>query len=728
MQRCILDDRNSLAEAANYYPFGVYDKYDGQDGRVIQGTSEFSDFYDVFLDALLDINVNTLLTDPATVDNNLGTITVDTATNATHLTFSAPNASVQNNAKILFRDDSGTCTLPPELIEADQFYIREEIVANTTVTISANPSGSAITFTGDGGNDCTAYHAEVVTNDATWTLELREKLMLRNMRMLYGAGNPANGNWDSMNSGDFADLVYPHPTARNLIKAADEPKDYVALADFFTKYQDPRDANFCGMNWVTALLGGTFGPDQSIATTPDDPDISENFLQTVMDVECATPGHRIMFARHYPIRRIYDLKDDTDVHDINPSEPMGTISCDTATDVITIDDSLQSDGSFRLDPPDNQTTVTFDPVTDTIVATDFPAKYRDRERIHFTNSGGSFSGTGIDEYQHYYMIEVSKSDVADDTAKIMPYEFRDEASLTDILGAGTGTFSVWESDQLNQEVQFLGGDLCAPLVADTPYYVQSIIGTDQITVSETQYASTPLDLTDTGSGTQEVFKNFRKFRLRFFEWTEYMEELVAARDYIDEWWCITQAIGESGVYDWDHFRRIPTYAELNAMLHSCVMHGARGIVTFAANTFEEGQTTNGLFAPPASYPVTSLSPTTSLDGSLMTDAMRDVGALVRDHVYFANNHVPWDVSFTVSNPDLRVAFRQAGQRRFIYVINMETTTGVAETGTITFDNPTGLTTVRDLLNNDTKSIGGSSPNNTLAISLTDGEAEIWEFE
>jgi hypothetical protein len=156
-----------------------------------------------------------------------------------------------------------------------------------------------------------------------------------------------------------------------------------------------------------------------------------------------------------------------------------------------------------------------------------------------------------------------------------------------------------------------------------------------------------------------------KARLPFVAWSARMEALAGDRP----WWFVAQGLGNDTQMAASAYWRLPTAAEISAMVHVALAHGARGVLVFALQPAAgEGRQLRVLDG--------RLEPVASRDGSLPFEAYGALARLVARHADWFSRHRAADEAWTSSVPSVIAVGRRdpQGPGTYLYAVNLDAQT------------------------------------------------------
>ena len=206
-----------------------------------------------------------------------------------------------------------------------------------------------------------------------------------------------------------------------------------------------------------------------------------------------------------------------------------------------------------------------------------------------------------------------------------------------------------------------------------------------------------------------------KMKMPYQRWCAYMEDVSQDR----QWWYIPQLFGKGKEKSHKSYWRFPTSNELNAMIHTALAYGARGIIGWGMPSFDvKRKPTRKLLLDE------NLKPEVARDGSIPLEQYGRIGRLVDQHSSLLLSHKKSDLAINNINTEIIAIPRidpESGDN-YIYIVNLNTES--ANNVDIDLPDLPDITTAQDIYTGTRLQLKKTRGKQWISGNLTPGEARF----
>lgn len=156
-----------------------------------------------------------------------------------------------------------------------------------------------------------------------------------------------------------------------------------------------------------------------------------------------------------------------------------------------------------------------------------------------------------------------------------------------------------------------------------------------------------------------------KMKMPFQDWAAEMEVIYKGRP----WWYIPQLFGKGKQKSEGSYWRLPTAAEMNAMVHVALANGARGIIGWGIPSYDVTRKKKRVMMLDENLELVA-----ARDGSYPMEQYGRIGSLVKKFGALLGRHVPSDVDIRGKNENVLKVPRLDPDTAdlYVYVVNLDT--------------------------------------------------------
>ncbi len=204
-----------------------------------------------------------------------------------------------------------------------------------------------------------------------------------------------------------------------------------------------------------------------------------------------------------------------------------------------------------------------------------------------------------------------------------------------------------------------------------------------------------------------------KMKMPFHEWCAYMETAYKGRP----WWYIPQLFGKGKNKSKKSYWRFPTSNETNALIHTALANGARGIIGWGIPTYDyTKKPSRKMFLDE------NLTPEVARDGSIPMNQYGEIGRLTKDHADLLLRHKKANIQFKGTNNEVLKITRTDPKTKKLYMYTVNLNTEKTNIASFIIPEPFNITHAVDVYSNKQLNTTINTKGTEIVYKLTPGEA------
>jgi len=204
-----------------------------------------------------------------------------------------------------------------------------------------------------------------------------------------------------------------------------------------------------------------------------------------------------------------------------------------------------------------------------------------------------------------------------------------------------------------------------------------------------------------------------KMKMPYYEWCAYMETVSQDR----QWWYIPPLFGKGKEKSKKSYWRFPTSNEINALIHTALANGARGIIGWGVPTYDyTKKKTRKMFINQ------NLELEVARDGSIPMEQYGKIGKLINTHSSLLLRHKRGKFELSETNNDVLKTPRIDPDTGNLYVYTVNLDTEEDNSATFTIPLSSKITQAIDIYSNKILDVKNIADGIKVSYQLSPGEA------